>query len=148
MTKKDRILKLNDGARTMEEIAALVGCLPAYCRVVIRQRKGGGTSDIDRKYLASDKGRKTKNASNAQSRIYMRVLAKTGNLDKANGSARKAYREARDLGADVKTACKVFNRTRMKHLYNTGDKTFARAAAKLARHDAHKGTKSELSAKT
>lgn len=140
MTKKDRILKLNDGARTMEEIAALVGCLPAYCRVVIRQRKGGGTSDIDRKYLASDKGLKMKDISNIQKNVYAKVLMKTGNLEKANKAARKAYHEARDSGADVKTACKVFNRTRMKHLYTTGDKTFASAAAKLARQEARSET--------
>ena len=53
MTKKskvERIRRLWDGKRTTKEIATIVGCMPEYVRVVARQRKFHGVSDIDRRY--------------------------------------------------------------------------------------------------
>lgn len=58
MTKAQQILELYDGTRTTNEIAGIVGCRPDYVRVVARQRKGGGQSDIDRRYLQTPAGRK------------------------------------------------------------------------------------------
>lgn len=53
MTKSKQILGLNDGTRTNKEIAALVGCLPAYVRVVLGQRRGS-VSESDRRYRAAN----------------------------------------------------------------------------------------------
>jgi hypothetical protein len=50
MTKAQQILDLYDGIRTTTEIAKVVGCDPAYVRVVARQRFGSGQSEIDRRH--------------------------------------------------------------------------------------------------
>lgn len=53
-SKADQIRALNDGRRSTTEIAALVGCLPSYVRVVARQRGTGSyfQSTADRNYQA------------------------------------------------------------------------------------------------
>ncbi len=63
MTKKDRILALHQEGKTTRQIAEAVYRLPkcakqkeadrkmAYVRVVLRQRKGSGESEIDRRYV-------------------------------------------------------------------------------------------------
>lgn len=53
MTKSKQIMGLNDGTRTNKEIAALVGCLPAYVRVVLGQRRGS-VSESDRRYRVAN----------------------------------------------------------------------------------------------
>jgi hypothetical protein len=51
MTKAQQILKLyKAGNRTTGEIADIVGCHQAYVRVVARQRRGIGYSEIDKRY--------------------------------------------------------------------------------------------------
>lgn len=54
MTKAQQIMKLYHGptSLTTRQIADRVGCLPAYVRVVARQRKGGGSSPIDCRYFS------------------------------------------------------------------------------------------------
>ena len=148
MTKKDRILKLNDGVRTLEEIAALVGCLPSYCRVVIRQRKGKSVSDIDLRYMASQKGVKYRAVENAAAKAYARIISATADTEAANKVGRKAYRKARLAGADVKVATKVYKRTRKKSLYDTGAHDLASAAAKLARRQTREAMKPKPHAET
>ena len=56
-TKAAQIMELYDGVRSTSEIAKIVGCLPEYVRVVVRQRKGAGVSEIDKRYFSSAKGR-------------------------------------------------------------------------------------------
>jgi len=62
MTKAEHILSLYDGKRSTSDIAAIVGCRPEYVRVVARQRKGTGYSDIDRRYVSSTLFRSTRRA--------------------------------------------------------------------------------------
>jgi hypothetical protein len=52
-SKKDWILRLwgELPEPTTREVSEIVGCRPEYVRVVIRQRKGTGTSEHDRAYL-------------------------------------------------------------------------------------------------
>lgn len=57
MTKSSQILSLYNGIRTTREIAVIVGCDPAYVRVVARQRMGGAESAIDLRYRTSPLGR-------------------------------------------------------------------------------------------
>lgn len=56
MTKAEHIMSLWDGKRTTGQIARKVGCLPEYVRVVVRQRKGRGMSENDRRYRQSPLG--------------------------------------------------------------------------------------------
>lgn len=70
-TKSEQILALHDGKRTPREIADIVGCRPEYVRVVARQRRGSGMSDIDRRYVASPKGQRT-----AARMAHLKVSAK------------------------------------------------------------------------
>ena len=70
-SKKDLILALHAQGKTTREIAKAVYGVPdsapqkvadrkmAYIRVVLRQRKGGGASDIDRRSLMRRFGAKT-----------------------------------------------------------------------------------------
>lgn len=51
MTKAEKIRKLNDGKRTISQIAAVMGCLPEYVRVVLRQRVSGSMSEADNRYI-------------------------------------------------------------------------------------------------
>ena len=148
VTKKDRILKLNDGVRTLEEIAALVGCLPSYCRVVIRQRKGKSVSDIDLRYRASQKGMKYRAVENAAAKVYARIISATADKTVANAAAKRAYRKTRRAVADVATASKVLARTRLKSLRDTGNRDLASAASKLARRQAREAMKPKAHAET
>ena len=95
MTKAQRIMKLYNGVRTTAEIAKIVGCDAAYVRVVARQRRGCGQSEIDRRYASSALGQATtaKRAPRylAYVRTYMRVARKTGDRDKARSAGRRAY---------------------------------------------------------
>lgn len=60
VTKTERILALySTGKYTTREVADTVGCLPAYVRVVARQRKGAGYSDNDARYLMRRYGGKS-----------------------------------------------------------------------------------------
>lgn len=95
-TKSAKILRLyGEGGHTVKEIAGIVGCSPAYVRVVARQRKGGGQSKADRKYNASSLGIATRKQARNRNReallAYSRVLYRTGD----HAKARAAYREAR-----------------------------------------------------
>lgn len=92
MTKAQRILELYDGVRTTNEIAEIVGCLPAYVRVVARQRKSSGVSESDRRYLTSPLGRTT--IRQRQKRVWS-----SGDRAAARNAANDAYRKARELGA-------------------------------------------------
>lgn len=55
-TKSAEILDLYAQGFSIKEIALRVGCRPEYVRVVARQRRGSGMSDIDRRYVYSDLG--------------------------------------------------------------------------------------------
>ena len=53
-TKAARIRALYAEGKTCKEIAAIVGCLPAYARVYARQRQPGAGSHADRKWREGD----------------------------------------------------------------------------------------------
>ena len=61
MTKSARIFDLYKRfpGMTTRQIADAVGCGTSYVRVVTRQRKGKGTSAIDRRYLMKRYGAST-----------------------------------------------------------------------------------------
>ena len=107
MTKADHIRQLYDGTRTTVEIAALVGCLPEYVRVVARQRIIGGMSKTDL--------------------VYTERLRKYGDRDAAQKVWRSVYRRARKAGASRYDADKLAKRM--------SGRTFAATArANEARH--------------
>jgi hypothetical protein len=105
MTLKSRIMALHDGKRTTREIADLVYGAPAsptnvtYVRVVIRQRKGAGTSRHDVHY---------------QDR-----LDKNGSRKQARAAAARAYRKARRAGQAVGQANVMRVRAYMRVLRET-----------------------------
>lgn len=99
MTKSEQIMSLYDGTRTTTEIAAIVGCNTSYVRVVARQRKGRGVSDIDRKHRASDSGRerwkRKAHLCSAYGHAYVSEFRRSGDREMARSSGRDAYRKAK-----------------------------------------------------
>jgi DNA-binding CsgD family transcriptional regulator len=90
-TLASKIMALDDGKRTTRQIADELGTSIEYVRVVMRQRKGGGSSDIDRRYRSSRLGKATDDRRAQKHLAYQRTLAVTGDYSEA----RKAYREAK-----------------------------------------------------
>ena len=84
MSKAARICALYAEGKTVSEIAAIVGCLPAYVRVCARQRAGGGMSKIDRRWYEKS-GRKW---GQAYKRRYLKDPA---NRKRHNANCLKSY---------------------------------------------------------
>lgn len=97
-TKSDRIRALYAEGKSVSEIAEIVGCLPEYVRVV--KQRANGRSKADRKDVGA-------------------VMSR-GNRDAARLSGRVAYRQARDAGSPVRTACTESHKAYMKTLRRTG----------------------------
>jgi len=144
MTKSQQIMALYDGKRTTAEIAKIVGCKPEYVRVVARQRKGKGQSEIDWRYLESDLGRaarKRHNRHHNQKRLpqlkasfaaYRTVISQTGSKDKAREAGKAAYDAARLQGKTSYEARQIRSRVYQRILSKTADRHQAAAASRQA----------------
>jgi hypothetical protein len=97
-TKSARIMKLYAAGKTTREIADIVGCRQEYVRVVARQRKGGGMSEIDRRYEASPKGAIQNNKRRQRARTWYHAVPK----DERSKVMRGAYAAARRKGKSVR----------------------------------------------
>ncbi|MEQ8822765.1 MAG: hypothetical protein RIC14_00145 [Filomicrobium sp.] len=84
-TLAKQIMELNDGVLTTRQIADQLGTSDSYVRVVLRQRKGSGMSDIDHRY--QDRNRAT---LNAKSKAYHNTFRRTGDRELARKAAREA----------------------------------------------------------
>lgn len=126
MKLKDRIMQLHDGKRSTREIADLVYGEPAtrtqmaYARIVIRQRKGGALSPIDKKYL--DTG------GRVLQRARSRVLLDTGEKKKAAAARRDEYRRLRLSGLSWQQANPMASRVYSKVLRASANLDAARRA--------------------
>ena len=99
MTKSAQIMKLYDGRRSTREIAEIVGCLPEYVRIVARQRKGKGQSEIDARYDASKKGTERRKRPIKEWHATPKHIRRK--------SFAKAYREARAAGMHWREAAGI-----------------------------------------
>lgn len=99
MTKSAQIMKLYDGKRSTREIAEIVGCLPEYVRIVARQRKGKGRSEVDDRYHHSEKG------AARQQRVIKQWHATPKHIRRKARS--EAYHEARKAGLSWRDASNV-----------------------------------------
>ena len=100
MTKAQQILDLDNGKRTTRAIADIIGCLPAYVRVVLRQRMGTGESDIDRR--------------------YRRSLRRYANVSLAREACRLAYKQMRFKGGTPRQAASAGTSAYVKIIRRTG----------------------------
>jgi hypothetical protein len=91
MTKSQQIMSLYDGKRTTKEIAEIVGCLPAYVRV-IRQRASG----LD------------------HNDTYQRRLVAQGDRDAARRAAREAHKLGRNRGSAYRKVMLVTGREALR----------------------------------
>lgn len=99
-TKSAEIMRLYEQGLSTREIADLVGCRPEYVRVVARQRKGSGRSDIDRRYLSSDRGQSHEKRRKA--RIMEAYYALP--VDARASLRRRVYSQARREGKSISEA--------------------------------------------
>lgn len=134
MTKAAKILALYAQGKSTRDNAAAVGCDPAYVRVVARQRKGTGRSDIDMRYLTSPLGQDTSRAharrvAQKQS-AYYKTLYHALDPDLRAAVRAQAYREARASGADTSRAKSIATHAIMREALNSPRR---RAAARAAR---------------
>lgn len=105
-TKAAEIMRLyNHRIFTIQEIAEAVGCKPEYVRVVARQRKGSSQSEIDRRYLATDRGMRSRAEARARKNAAYHSLPR----DVRRDAFRTAYHSARTGGASVKEATQAGN---------------------------------------
>lgn len=136
MTKAEQILDLNDGTRSNKDIAAIVGCLPAYVRVVLHQRKGTGQSENDLRYLQSSLGKAGRARVVARTfkkrQAHYVALITSGDKDAANAAARRARRAARLAGMSIYEAKTAAINARHRVLRKTADQAKARAAYNAA----------------
>lgn len=102
MSKAALIRELYDGVLTTAEIAEIVGCDPGYVRVAARQRIGGGTSDIDRRY----------NELNS--------AAIKRRLDAWNATFQERYHGDAVFREKHKARCREYYHTVVKHRQRTG----------------------------
>lgn len=128
MSKAKQIMRLYDGKRSTREIAAIVGCRPEYVRVVARQRKGKGASEIDVRYLASAKGQRVVRKMLSYKRAYERALYHAVPKDIRIRTRRKAYGAALKEGHDVATATSLASWAVRKRSVKMGNSDIARAA--------------------
>lgn len=96
MTKKQRILELyaagNKGDRHLtSKIAAEVGTSSSYVRVVARQRRQRGQSDIDLRYWSSPLAESTLAACRAYTAARNRLVAFGLDIESAKAAGRAAY---------------------------------------------------------
>lgn len=142
MTKSQQIMALYDGKRTTREIADLVGCKPEYVRVVARQRKGGGLSEIDHRYRETERGRAAIGRSNLKRRpqlvaslhAHNKVVRATGSRDAARQAARTARDAARLQGKNPYEAYDIYRRVYWRIMRQTSDLKKAKAASRRAYH--------------
>ncbi len=150
MTKAAEILSLYDGARSTREIAKIVGCLPEYVRVVARQRRGAGVSEIDVRYRTSPLGRqmmkRVNDGNKPARRAYFSSIHRTGDHAEAASAAREAYAAARHAGKDAKASKVTAETARRRVLLRTADKAAARAAFGAAKRQSGHTTLSGSSA--
>ena len=112
MTKSEHILSLNDGKRTTREIAdAVYGGRAtrkqmAYTRVVLKQRRGAGLSENDRRYRESPLGQIKRRQNSAANKASYN----TGNREKARAAGRRAYRKARQEGQSFRDSNAAYRR--------------------------------------
>jgi hypothetical protein len=130
MTKADRIRQLAQEHPDWKtgQIGKACDCRPEYVRVVLRQRVGGGQSDIDRRYDASPLGQAKRRREVHKIAAYDAVMRRTGDLHAARSAAIEAYARARLDGLHRTEAAKAASYARLKVLRQTGDKQAARAA--------------------
>lgn len=142
-SKASQIRELYDGVRSTAEIAEIVGCLPEYVRIVARQRKSGGVSDIDRRYKTSEKGAKVeaqlKVGRRARQRARNRILSQTADNAAVREIARLAYKKARLDGQSYGDAQRASKLARSLATFRLGDQ----AAARLAGSEAYKAVREE-----
>lgn len=102
-SKKDWILRLWGELRepTTREVADIVGCMPEYVRVVVRQRKGTGVSEHDNAYrarfkekhgMAPEKHRYHKSPESRE-----RMLTTNSEWRRRRYATDPAYRETRNV---------------------------------------------------
>lgn len=144
MSKQAQILALYDGVRTTREIADIVGCGMSYVRVVARQRKGRSMSEIDIRYLTSERGRATTRARRPRELASLRArheIAKaTGDRAAARAAAAAARRAAREGGAtgrEAETRASVAYRQAM---FASADDALMRERGREAYHAAKGAT--------
>jgi len=148
LSKSARIMALDDGQRTPQQIAALVGCLDSYVRVVLRQRKGGGTSEIDRRYRQSELGKATSKRQNdtrrGPHRAYYRAAYNAFPAEQRRKVSRDAYGKARAGGASIREAARVaLNAVYKASLADPHRRELARAAYAAARKSAQQPARRE-----
>lgn len=105
-TKADEIRSLYDGQRSTKEIAALVGCDPAYVRVIARQRANGDANSAS--YKAYLPRRREIN------RDTYHLTVETFGCEDANKAGRKAYRAARKAGRNTRECITAYNVARTR----------------------------------
>lgn len=93
-TKSAKIMRLYEQGLSTREIAEKVDCKPEYVRVVARQRKGRGQSEIDKRYIAK----------------AFKLITK----DDLNQVARNEYRKCRANGDTPREAALEMWRARSK----------------------------------
>lgn len=135
-TKAQRILSLYAKGLSTSEIAARVDCLPEYVRVVARQRKGKGQSEIDKRYLASPLGSATRRKLDERMApyhtAYNQILRDTVDPEIVNVAARRAYRAARKAGKSLEEAKAAASCARTVAYCTHGDRAAAREAGRAA----------------
>lgn len=99
-TKAAKIMALYKKGLSTTEIAAKVGCRPEYVRVVARQRKGTGKSQIDRKYASTEKGRAAYQRMRDRTRRAYHAVAP----EQRRKIYTRVYRAARRVGKPVRDA--------------------------------------------
>ena len=134
MTKAARIRELDDGTRTVKEIASIVAeefgrCLEEYVRVAARQR-ANGVSDADRRYIASPHGQKIYRRHLTAVSAYLKTLDTTGNRVAARKAGRKAYAEVRKQGSTKLEANSAYRSAYSRTLRESGNKTLASSVYK------------------
>ncbi len=136
MTKAQRILALDDGIRTTREIGGIVDCDPAYVRVVLRQRKGGAQSEIDRRYMDSPLGQASRKRTyikcSPRKMAWLKTIRATGNREAARVAGREAYASARAAGKSVRQANGIYALAWDGSMRATADRGKARRARKAA----------------
>lgn len=140
-TKSDQIMALYDGVRTTKQIAEIVGCRPEYVRVVARQRKGSGSSEIDLRYRASplwracwqrSNVRRNKGSVAAANKAKYVVVRRTADDAAASKAAKAVYDAARLMGRSVKEAKAAASAVRQRVLRQTCDMEAANRAYREA----------------
>ena len=137
-----KILALNDGKKSTREIAEKIYGAPvepkhlSYVRVVLRQRRGAGSSENDRRYLDSSLGIAMQRRANRKALhkklAYLAALRSSGDKEKANDASRRVRKAARMVGKSGIEAKRFANRAYNRMLEKTGNRATAREAYRIA----------------